>query len=148
MIPTITKFTNAILEHYPNTTQITLYVNEPRESLKFDAWEAAIASIRLHQNDSKNESFKLTPVGYYKMFNSRHAMINLGKNNKNRVISRDNTYRITIDTKLNTFTTKQGQTISYYPTETTLITDDDVIERVINAADNFDVGMFESYRMY
>ena len=142
MKPTITKFTNAILEHYPNTTKITLYVTDSKAS-NFDTWTATIASIRLHYN---NESVRLTPVGYYKMFNSRHAMINLGKNNKNRVISRDNTYRITIDTKLNTFTTKQGQTISYYPTEATLIIDDDVIERVINAAGNFEVAMFELYR--
>ena len=145
MIPTITKFTNAILEHYPNTTQITLYVNEPRESLKFDAWEAAIASIRLHYN---NESVRLTPVDYYKVMKTRKTYINLGKNNKNRVIQLGNTYRIDINTKLNTFTTKQGQTISYYPTEATLITDDDVIERVINAADNFDVGLFEASRLY
>ena len=145
MIPTITKFTNAILEHYPNTTKITLYVTDSKAS-NFDTWTATIASIRLHQNDS--QSFKLTPVGYYKMFNSRHAYINLGKNNKNRVISRDNTYRITIDTKLNTFTTKQGQTISYYPTEATLITDDNVIERVSNAATDFEVAMFELYRGY
>ena len=145
MIPTITKFTTKILEQYPNTTKITLYVTDSKAS-NFDTWTATIASIRLHQNDS--QSFKLTPVGYYKMFNSRHAYINLGKNNKNRVIQRDNTYRITIDTKLNTFTTKQGQTISYYPTEATLITDDDVIERVINAAGNFEVAMFELYRHY
>ena len=144
MIPTITKFTTKILEQYPNTTKITLYVTYSKPG-NFDTWTATIASIRLHQN---NESVKLTPVGYYKMFNSRHAMINLGKNNKNRVISRDNTYRITIDTKLNTFTTKQGQTISYYPTEATLITDDDVIERVINAAGNFEIAMFELYRCY
>ena len=148
MIPTITKFTTKILEQYPNTTKITLYVTYSKPG-NFDTWTATIASIRLHQNDSQNnESVKLTAVGYYKMFNSRHAYINLGKNNKNRVISTDNTYRITIDTKLNTFTTKQGQTISYYPTEATLITDDDVIERVINAADNFDVGLFEASRRY
>ena len=142
--PSITSFTNKIIEQYPNTNKITLYVTDSKPS-NFDTWTATIASIRLHQN---NQSVKLTPVGYYKMFQSRYAMINLGKNNKNRVISTDNTYRITIDTKLNTFTTKQGQTISYYPTEATLITDDDVIERVINAADNFDVGMFELYKRY
>ena len=141
----ITKFTNKIIEQYPNTTKITLYVTDSKPG-NFDTWTATIASIRLHQNDS--QSVKLTPVGYYKMFQSRYAYINLGKNNKNRVISRDNTYRITIDTKLNIFTTKQGQTISYYPTEATLITDDDVIERVSNAATDFEVAMFELYSRY
>ena len=145
MIPTITKFTNSILEHYPNTTKITLYVNEPRQAGNFDTWTATIASIRLHQN---NESVKLTPVGYYKVMKTRKTYINLGKNNKNRVISTGNTYRITIDTKLNTFTTKQGQTISYYPTEATLITDDDIISKVSNAAGHFDVGLFEASRLY
>ena len=142
--PSITSFTNKIIEQYPNTNKITLYVTDSKPG-NFDTWTATIASIRLHQN---NESVKLTPVGYYKVMKTRKTYINLGKNNKNRVISTDNTYRITIDTKLNTFTTKQGQTISYYPTETTLITSDDTIERVINAADNFEVAMFELYRRY
>ena len=147
MIPTITKFTNKILENYPNTIKITLHVTYAKAS-NFDTWTATIASIRLHQNDPNNASFKLTPVGHYKLFNSRYAYINLGKNNKTRVIQRDNTYRITIDTKLKTFTTQQGQTINYYPTETTLITSDDVIEKVVDAAGDFEVALFELYRRY
>ena len=143
MIPTITSFTNKILKEYPNASQIQLYVCDPTHESKYDNWLATIASIKVSQN---NEVIKLTPQHYFDIMRTHRSYINLGKNNKTRQISNDNHYRLIIDTKLNTFTTNQGKTISYYHNEATPITSINLKAKILEAALNFDVGLFEAYR--
>ena len=144
--PTITKLTNKILKHYPNTNLINIYVQNPIPiGLKYPSWIADIAMIKLFDDDSHSK--KISPDMYIKIFNTTRTYINLGKNNTTRNISTNNTYRINIYPDPITFTTKQGKTITYYQSETYRITDIETTQKIKNKAIRFEIGLLELHAL-
>ena len=113
MIPTITSFTQKILQAYPDTIRIVMSVLDASHDNMYDTWTADIVNVILVTK--YDTSFKLTPEQYYELFGTM-TYIKLGKNNKSRVIDSKNVHIIGIDTKKTSFTTKDGKTIHYYPT--------------------------------
>ena len=126
MNPTITSVTHKLLSRYPDTTSITLYLTRPVLIKRFDSWMVNIACVKLFEN---NKLTKLTPEDFYDIFET-YTHIVLGKNTKNRQIAANQCYVLTIDPHLKTFTTKDGKTISYYPTEYKNITSTNLITKV------------------
>ena len=126
MIPTITSFTQKILAKYPAVKAIHVDVHDATRDNMYDTWTADIADIVL---DFKgNKQIILTAEDYYELFGTM-TYIKLGKNNKSRQIDSHHVFHVYIDPKLEKFTTKDGKTISYYPTWSDIYKDkDDIAE--------------------
>ena len=136
--PTITSFTQKILAMYPNTTALKVYVHDP----------LSVCSVRYRYIDIRgiiakttrivnNEEIKLTPEEFYDMF-GKNTCIKLGSDTKKKQIQCKTPNFLVIDTKPKTFTTTDGKTISYYPTESTPITNKDLVAKIATAARKFE----------
>ena len=134
MIPTITSFTNKILSKYPKTKEIHLHVYDATNDKMYDTWTAEIAEVVLDLKHDKQ--IVLTAEDHYELFGTI-ALIKLGKNNKSRQIDSKHVFAIDIVPKLEKFTTKDGKTISYYPTSSYIITDKDHITQLRDTAKTF-----------
>ena len=134
MIPTITSFTQKILNKYPKTKEIHLHVYDATNDKMYDTWTAEIAEVVLDLKHDKQ--IVLTAEDHYELFGTI-ALIKLGKNNKSRQIDSKHVFCVHIKTKLETFTTKDGKTISYYPTSSEIITDKDHITQLRDNAKTF-----------
>lgn len=132
--PTITSFTQKILAKYPKTTALKVYVHEPLSvgSTYIDI-RGNIANITRIVN---NEEIKLTPEEFYEIF-GKNTCIKLGSDTKKKQIQCKIPNLLVIYTKPKTFTTMDGKTISYYPTESTPITNKELAAKIATAARKF-----------
>ena len=133
MNPTVTSVTHKILSRYPDTTSIVLYLTRPVLIKRFDSWMVNIACVKLFENSKR---IKLTSQEFYDVIGETTHIV-LGKNTKTRQIASNQCYVLTIDPHLNTFTTRDGKTISYYPTEYKNITSSTLINKVKAAFEKF-----------
>ena len=131
MIPTITSFTQKILSKYPKTKEIHLHVYDATNDKMYDTWTAEIAEVVLDLKHDKQ--IVLTAEDHYELFGTI-ALIKLGKNNKSRQIDSKHVFHVNIVTKLEQFTTKDGKTISYYPSHSDIYTYDDAIRQILRKA--------------
>ena len=133
MISTITSFTQKILKEYPRIEGITLFVDDATHNNMYDTWTADILEVLI---DNDPAHFPLDAEEYYELFGT-NTYIKLGKNNKSRQIDSKHVFAIDIVPKLEKFTTKDGKTISYYPTSSYIITDKDHITQLRDNAKTF-----------
>ena len=127
MIPTITSFTQKILAKYPTTQVIHLDIHDATHNTTYDTWTGDIAEVILDFQGL--EQITLSPEDYYDLFNTM-TYIRLGKNNKSRQIDSKHVFHVEIYTELETFTTKDGKTISYYPTSSDIITSKEYLDEI------------------
>ena len=126
MISTITSFTQKILKEYPRIEGITLFVDDATHNNMYDTWTADILEVLI---DNDPAHFPLDAEEYYELFGT-NTYIKLGKNNKSRQIDSKHVFHVNIVTKLEQFTTKDGKTISYYPSHSDIYTYDDAIRQI------------------
>ena len=103
-----------------------LYVHDATNNTMYDTWTADIAEVLVCNNFG---GFSIDPEEYYELFTTI-TYIKLGKNNKSRRIDSKHVFCVTITPKLETFTTKDGKTISYYPATSEIVKDKDHIQQL------------------
>ena len=128
-MPSITTITNKILQEYPHTTHIKLYVCDAVYNTKINSWIVFISRVLRYDNNDHNTRTELDLVDVYKMFNEK-LEIAVGNNTKTRQIEEKGCYTILINTKQKTFTSRDGKTISYYPAEYKRITSPSLIKEL------------------
>ena len=133
MISTITSFTQKILKEYPKAEGIFLWVDDATHNNMYDTWTADILEILVYYDAGANI---IDAEEYYELFGNI-TYIKLGKNNKSRQIDSKHVFCVDIKTTLEKFTTKDGKTISYYPTSSEIITDKDHIAQLRGNAKTF-----------
>lgn len=119
MIPTITRFTKKILEMFPSAEGIILYVDDASYNKAFDSWTVDVLDITVHTDHAV---FSIDPEERYELF-GKLTYVNLGKNNTKRRIDNKHVFVVDISTKLETFKTKDGKNVQYYPSSSEIITD-------------------------
>ena len=126
LITSLTKLMNAILEHYPKTELVTIDIFDSNEGEY--GWTSDYCRITLR---IKGQNRVLTPDEIYTHLGGSHY-ISFGKNNQSRKIVRNKFMTVYVEAKQKEFTTNQGETVKYYPSRTSLITDNKLIKELRN----------------
>ena len=126
LFTSLNKLMNAILEHYPKTELVAIDIYDASEGGW--GWTSDYCRITLR---IKGQNRVLTPDEIYNQFGGFHY-ISFGKNNQSRKIVRNKFMTVYVEAKQKEFTTKQGETIKYYPSRTSLITDNKLIKELRN----------------
>ena len=126
LFTSLTKLMNTILEHYPKTELVTIDIYDASEGGW--GWTSDYCRITLRIN-GKNRV--LTPDEIYTHLGGSHYIC-FGKNNQSRKIVRNKFMTVYVEAKQKEFTTNQGETVKYYPSRTSLITDNKLIKELRN----------------
>ena len=122
----LNKLMNAILEHYPKTELVAIDICDASEGGW--GWTSDYCRITLR---IKGQNRVLTPDEIYTHLGG-FDYISFGKNNQSRKIVRNKFMTVYIEAKQKEFTTNQGETVKYYPSRTSLITDNKLIKELRN----------------